>query len=426
MPVLRAHAGAALGVGAAVLAALLLVGAAAAAWNIRLSELQAGLGIVLLGAVGCALGVLFDQLRHERALREAMAAAAGQFFAAPDEAGARRLLLTSLTQLAPAGLFELRDEAGERLSLEPAKKRAARLGRLAKTKAWTVWPLEADDRQLGSLQWILPGAGARVDATEQVITVLADTGASAIAHARLRTEKAEIESVARAEHLRIVLLDAVSHHFRSPLAGILGSVTSILNWPEPRDRSAEQELLLIIKEQANRLSRYVDNFLSLARLEAGSLEVNRSPFNLESLIYDAWDALAEVGGARRYFQVDLEADTIRSDPSLLSQVFSNVLENAIKYSPDGSLVEVRGRFRGDELLIEVCDAGSGAPEASLTRMFDRFYRSPTVKTPGVGLGLYLVRSLVEMLGGRVAAFNRTDGKTGLIVTIRLPIEGTRA
>jgi two-component system sensor histidine kinase KdpD len=298
--------------------------------------------------------------------------------------------------------------------------------KLADSNAWTVRPLEADGRPLGCVRWILTGVAPRAESVEQTAGLLIDAGAAAIAHARLKAEKVELETVAKAEQLRIVLLDAVSHHFRSPLAGILGSVTSILNLPEPRDRSVQQEFLLIIKQQANRLSRYVDNFLSLARLESDALEVNPSEFNLESLIYDAWDALGEVGGARRYFQVDLETDTIRSDPSLLTQVFSNVLENAIKYSTDESLVEVRGRCRGDKLLIEVHDQGCGAPEKSLKRMFDRFYRSPNVKTPGVGLGLYLAKSLVEMLGGKISASNRADGETGLVVSIRLPIEGGAA
>jgi two-component system sensor histidine kinase KdpD len=226
--------------------------------------------------------------------------------------------------------------------------------------------------------------------------------------------------VVRAEQLRTVLLDAVSHHFRSPLAGILGSVTTVLAMPEPHDRAARKELLLIAKEQANRLGRYVENFLSVARLEAGSLEVNLSPVNLERLLYDVWETYSELGGARRYFQLDLEIETVLSDRTLLAQALGNVLENAIKYSPEGSLVEVRAETADGVLAIQVADQGSGAPEKSLQRMFDRFYRGAAA-TPGMGLGLYVTRSLVERLGGEIAAFNRPKGERGLVVAIHLPL-----
>jgi signal transduction histidine kinase len=87
------------------------------------------------------------------------------------------------------------------------------------------------------------------------------------------------------------------------------------------------------------------------------------------------------------------------------------------------VIDVIGRQQGQELKIEVIDEGCGVPEASLARMFDRFYRSPGAKSPGLGLGLYITRSLVEMLGGRVEARNRVDGQSGLVVTLHVPVQG---
>jgi two-component system sensor histidine kinase KdpD len=219
----------------------------------------------------------------------------------------------------------------------------------------------------------------------------------------------------------MILLDAVSHHFRSPLTGILGSVTSILSAPDDQDPDARRELLLIIKEQANRLSRYVDSFLSVARLESGSIDVNLADVDVEAVIDDVWESFGEAGGSRRFLQVEIEPHQVRTDPRLLAQVLGNVLENAIKYSPEGSVVDVRGRKQGEQMVLQVVDEGPGVPEDSQGRIFDRFFRSRGAKAPGLGLGLYITRSLVEILGGAADAHNRTDGKSGFMVSITLPL-----
>jgi two-component system sensor histidine kinase KdpD len=411
--------GARFGLAAGALAAILLAWPLPAAHPIGAPAIEQVFDAILFAAFGWGVGALSDQLRHERAARQTLTGAGRELSAGADEAAIRRILLESLTRIDPSGVFELRDESGGLLTA--AGRRARKPAGAQDAAGWRDRRLEADGRDVGAVRWRFAGATASTRISDEIAASLIDLGASAIVRARLTAEKADMEYVTRAEHLRTVLLDAVSHHFRSPLAGILGSVTSVLNLPEPHDRSVRRQFLLIIKEQANRLGRYVDNFLSLARLESGSIEVNLSEVSVEALIYDVWDTFGEVGGARRYFQVDLDQDVVRSDASLLTQVFGNVLENAIKYSPEESLVEVRAHRDGRWLAIEVWDQGSGVPETSLSRMFDRFYRSQAAKTPGLGLGLYITRSLVEMLGGEVSAHNRDDGRTGLVVKIRLPL-----
>src|SRR5687768_17167022 len=145
---------------------------------------------------------------------------------------------------------------------------------------WRVHPLSADGREVGAVRWRFPGADTA--GLDEIAKAVIDLAASAIVRARLNAEKAEMEYVAQTEQLRLVLLDAVSHHFRSPLAGILGSVTSILGLPD-QNMAARRELLLIIKDQTNRLSRYVDNFLSVARLETGAIVPNPADIALEAL-----------------------------------------------------------------------------------------------------------------------------------------------
>jgi signal transduction histidine kinase len=163
--------------------------------------------------------------------------------------------------------------------------------------------------------------------------------------------------------------------------------------------------------------------LSVARLESGSIEVNLTDVHLEPLIYDVWETFGEAGGARRFLQVQVDPEPIRADASLLAQVLGNVLENAIKFSPEESIVDVRSRREGDKLVLEVTDQGVGVQPGAEDHIFRRFFRSPGAKAPGLGLGLYITRSLIEMQGGSVEARNRGDREPGLRVSLILPVAG---
>jgi signal transduction histidine kinase len=150
--------------------------------------------------------------------------------------------------------------------------------------------------------------------------------------------------------------------------------------------------------------------------------VNLAEVHLEPLIFDVWETFGEAGGSRRFLQVDIDPQPIRADPTLLAQVLGNVLENAIKFSPEESIVDVRSRREGGKILLEVTDQGVGVLAGNEDNIFRRFFRSPGAKAPGLGLGLYITRSLVEMQGGEVEAKNRDDGATGLRVSLVLPLE----
>lgn len=381
------------------------------------TSLDVAFGIVAFATIGWGVGLLADRLAQSRKTLETLVAAGRDLTSNTEEGAVREVLLDSLAKLAPRARVQIVDENGARLSAGPASG----TDWPETDPRWRTHGLKADGRDVGLVRWRFPGPANATLATDEIAVSLIDLGASAIVRARLNVEKGDMEFVARTEHLRVILLDAVSHHFRSPLAGILGSVTGILNLPDQHDGAVRRELLLIIKEQTNRLSRYVDNFLSVARLESGSIDVNLSEVSLEPLIYDVWETFGEAGGARRFLQARIDARPLRTDPNLLAQVLGNVLENAIKYSPEESVVDVRSWQEGDRLMLQVMDQGPGIPEASQTRIFERFYRSQSARAPGLGLGLYITRSLVEMLGGAVEARNRTDGESGLIVLLNLPL-----
>ncbi len=379
---------------------------------------EAAFELAALAGLGLGVGVLADRLQRERAALTTLATAGRDLSAKSEEADIRQVLMTSLTSIGPGVRIQIADDVGG-----PTMKHA-----LAGAPVWSdndprwrVRRLEADGRDVGVVRWRFAGVERQSRDADEVAISLIDLGASAIVRARLNLEKGDMEFAARTEQLRLILLDAVSHHFRSPLTGILGSVTSILSAPEGQDPAAQREFLLIIKEQANRLSRYVDSFLSVARLESGSIDVTLADVDVESVVDDVWESFGEAGGSRRFLQVEIEAGEVRTDARLLSQVLGNVLENAIKYSPEGSVVDVKGRRRGEAMVIQVVDEGPGVPEDSQDRIFDRFFRSRGAKAPGLGLGLYITRSLVEILGGGVEARNRTDGKSGFQVSITLPL-----
>lgn len=415
--------GARFGLAAGIFAMLMLNGLPSGPEHTpMLKPLEAGFSMLMFAALGWSVGVLADRLQQEQGALETLVTAGRDLSASTDEGAIRQVLFDSLVRIAPrGGVVQIRDETGTISHTTPGAEILSDGQRPDSADGWNVKRLAADGRDVGVVVWRIPGAAAMVRAANEIVVSLIDLGASAIVRSRLSLEKADVEFVARTEQLRTILLDAVSHHFRSPLAGIMGSVTSILNLPEQHDRGVRRELLLIIKEQANRLDRYVDNFLSVARLESGSIDVNLADINLEPLLYDVWETFGEAGGARRFLHVKVDSDPVRADSSLLAQVFGNVLENAIKFSPEGSVVDVRSRKEGSRLVVEVFDQGPGVEEQYQDRIFDRFFRSRRAKAPGLGLGLYITRSLVEIMGGSVQARNRPNGEPGLVMSIALPL-----
>ena len=377
--------------------------------------------LLMFAVFGWGVGSLADMLQYERRALHSLTLASREFSSGADEATIRKILHESLVKITGGGAVELLDEADGTAS--PSEEPRAQP--VSGARRWRERQLASDGRIVGAVRW-LPGPRNARKANDDVAASIIDLGASAIVRARLGVEKAEMEFRARTEHLRTILLDAVSHHFRSPLAGILGSATSILNLPEQHDREARRELLLIIKEQANRLNRYVENFLSVARLESGAIDVRLAEVAIEPLIYDVWETFGEAGGSRRFLHTRAADAVVFADSSLLVQVFGNILENAIKFSPEGSMVDITSRREGGQVVIEFTDQGCGVAPSNEARIFDRFFRSQATQAPGLGLGLYITHSLVEMLNGSVSARNRTDGETGLVVSVRLPAMGEAA
>ncbi|HEY6334722.1 MAG TPA: ATP-binding protein, partial [Alphaproteobacteria bacterium] len=183
------------------------------------------------------------------------------------------------------------------------------------------------------------------------------------------------------------------------------------------------ELMATIQDESERLNRFVGNLLDMTRLESGNLRINCQMNDVGELLETALRRASRLL-ARHKLQVDLGADLpmIPTDAILFEQALFNLLDNAAKYAPAGSLIQVAARRVGERLEVSVSDEGPGIPAEQLERIFDKFHRiaDGDTRPPGTGLGLAICRGFVEGLGGTVTAANRTD-RSGAVFTMSLPL-----
>jgi two-component system sensor histidine kinase KdpD len=227
-------------------------------------------------------------------------------------------------------------------------------------------------------------------------------------HAQLRIQ---------AEQLRNSLLNSVSHDLRTPLATIDGAATSLVERAADKDR----ELLQTIVDESRRLARLVDNLLDMARLDSGSVTLNLQWHVLEEIVGVALNAVKrEV--RQHLVEVRIPADfpLLHIDSFLMEQVFVNLFENAARYTPVGSQIEIVARVAENRAQILVRDNGPGLAPGSELKIFERFFRGTTAPADGrrgVGLGLAICQSIVRAHGGNITAANRRDGGAEFLITL---------
>lgn len=255
-------------------------------------------------------------------------------------------------------------------------------------------------------------------------TAFANILALAVERAVLSERVAEGLAIARTEELKSALLSSVSHDFRTPLTAISASASSLLGYGDKLAPAVSQDLLRQMVADCDRLNRYTANLLEMSKLEAGAL-----PTNLQ------WVSVAEMLGVvghrarsrTRAHQIKFRsAETalgVYANPALFELVLSNVLENAIIYSPEGSHIDLRVWQDGFFCVISIADEGRGIPTEDLERVFDRFYRvqRPEASPRGSGLGLAIAKGFTEALGGTIEVRTPGIGMLGTEVLIRLPL-----
>ncbi|HEU0035178.1 MAG TPA: sensor histidine kinase KdpD [Kofleriaceae bacterium] len=248
-----------------------------------------------------------------------------------------------------------------------------------------------------------------------LLDALARQAALAIARVQFAERAREADVRARTEELRSSLLSAVSHDLRTPLAVITGAATSLRDQGKQLPESARDELVSSIVDDARRLERVLSNLLQLTRVETG-LEPTREWVPADEIV---GAALTRTEDIRQHAKVETDVPgelQLRIDPVLFEQVLINLLENAVKHG--GPPYSVRAQRRGDRVEIEIGDRGRGLPAGDASRLFEKFVRGSSA--PGAGLGLAVVRAIVEAHGGTVQAENRPGGGALFRITLPMP------
>ncbi|MCC7087502.1 MAG: sensor histidine kinase KdpD [Pirellulales bacterium] len=236
----------------------------------------------------------------------------------------------------------------------------------------------------------------------------------------LKAHEAELQ--VRSEQLRNSLLNSVSHDLRTPLATIAGTASGLRDTASDTDR----ESLQTIVEESHRLTRLVENLLEMARLDAGSITLNRQWHVLEEVAGIALNsAKRELQHHRVYVNIPADFPLLNIDGFLMEQVLVNLLENASRYTPAGSAIEISAAIKERSIEIRVADNGPGLPPGSEEKVFDKFFRGASVSPDGrrgVGLGLAICRAIIDAHHGKITASNRRRG--GAEFTINLPCNET--
>src|SRR5262245_18148983 len=257
----------------------------------------------------------------------------------------------------------------------------------------------------------------------RLLDALCDQAAVAIERISLAKGLDEARVLAETERLRSALLTSISHDLRTPLASILGTVSSLRSYPEKYSKADREELFATLQDEAERLSRFVANLLDMTRLESGAIELNLELMDVAEIIGAALQRAGNIL-AGHHVEVEIEPGLpmLRLDAVLFEQVLFNLLDNAAKYSPAGSRIDIRATRDGELVEIEIVDEGPGIPPGDFERIFDKFYRvrAQDRRRAGTGLGLAICRGFVEALGGWIVARNRRD-RSGAVLTIRMPV-----
>ena len=312
------------------------------------------------------------------------------------------------------------DMAAARWAWEKGEAAGAGTGTLPNA-SWTFHPLQGLQARAGV--GAIEPRGPEAEADERFVQALLDQGAVALERAELAAAAAETQALRRSDRLRAALLNSISHDLRTPLSTVLGSASTLLEYGQTLAEPVRRDLLESIQEEAERLNRYVGDLLDMTRLEGGALAPKAEPIDVRDVLRAAMERVARRLGTR-HFDRDFpyRLSLVRADASLLEQAIVNILENAIAYSPDGTLIEVAAYEDQGSIVISIEDEGPGIPTAELERVFEKFRRMEEASDrnkKGAGLGLAISKGFVEAMGGRIAAASPIHEGRGTRVLISL-------
>jgi signal transduction histidine kinase len=284
-------------------------------------------------------------------------------------------------------------------------------------RGWLAAPLVGRrGRNMGLVQLFDRADGPFTEGDEAVLVQIAQMAGVAVENARLYQELREDD------RRKDEFLAMLAHELRNPLAAIDGAVQVAQGADADEQLAWARE---VIGRQTKQLSRLIDDLLDVSRITQGKIQLRKEPLDLAGALARAVESVRPQVDARRHaLEVDVGTGPlpIEADPSRLEQVLGNLLTNAAKYTPDGGRIRLSARREGGEVVVEVADDGVGIDPEMLPRIFDAFTQvEQTIDRSqgGLGIGLTLVRRLVEMHGGSVAARSGGPGR-GSTFTVRLP------
>jgi two-component system sensor histidine kinase KdpD len=368
--------------------------------------------------------VLYAMSRELAAARTAadVAAVSARHVAALMRGSARVLLPDAEGRLRPAdgqATADARDDAVSQWVFE--HRRPAGLGTDTLPAAGALYlPLLVTPSVLGVLgvrphEALVPLGPAQLD----LLLTLARQVASALERVRFASEAETARVSTESERLRNALLSSVSHDLRTPLGVIQGAASTLLDAEAALDGATRADLIDTIREESDRLNRRVRNLLDMTRLEAGAPPLDIGWESLEEIVGASLERVEGGAGARRIsVRLPPALPLVACDGALVELVLVNLLENALKYAPDETPIEVSAVESERELILSVKDEGPGIPEAERERVFEKFYRTPAARgAEGVGLGLAICRAVVRAHNGRIWVENRPAGGAAFHVAL---------
>jgi two-component system sensor histidine kinase KdpD len=277
-----------------------------------------------------------------------------------------------------------------------------------------IAPVRLGGRSLGSL-----GVAGTNRISEVALQAIAQLIAIALERAKAQEMTARAEATRQNEQLKSTLLDALAHEFKTPLTSIKAAATAVLS--QSKLDEAEQDLLTVVDEEADHLNNLLTEAIELARIGAGPVKLRRELCSADELISSAIAQLRR-STEGRVLEVTVERDLppIEIDRKLGELALRQLLNNALKYSPPSSLIQITAQSQSDTIAIGVSNIGPGIPKSEQDLIFEKFYRGREVREriPGTGMGLTIAREIIEAHGGRVWLKSESGKSVHFCLTLR--------
>jgi two-component system, OmpR family, sensor histidine kinase KdpD len=281
-----------------------------------------------------------------------------------------------------------------------------------------IAPVTLGGRPIGSLA--LLGIGLSDGALQALLNLVA------IALERVRTEEAanRAEVARQSEEFKSTLLDAIAHEFKTPLTSIKAAATSILSDSTSLPTTLN-ELVTIIDEETDRLSLLVTEAVRMSQIDAGKVRLNKQPLVLKDLVERVLGHFGpRLEGRTLHLDLSDTLPVVCADADLVSLALRQLIDNALKYSPSSTPIQIDGSAESDRVVIRIQDHGPGIPERDRERVFDKFFRRDAAKgrVPGSGLGLYIAREIVRAHSGDLWVESSPDSGSRFCLALPLKTE----